>query len=205
MLPRDLARAVALHYIAGLSVRSIADRLSRPEGTVKRWLHEGRSRLAVEMEGYAPMERQITATILHTDLTEDTLDQIAGYLKTAGFTALEIVTDIDAVSVVVEEGVGEYREFHMADRLRGSRLFILDEWIGGRSAFELHTILKATAEARDIGFCLLLGSPKHSTLFAAWAAGFDLCFSKDHLDSSFQDCVRRWLQLDNGFEDSVVP
>ena len=49
-LPREEARAVALFYLAGLSVRDIAARLGRPEGTIKRWLHGGRQRLASEME-----------------------------------------------------------------------------------------------------------------------------------------------------------
>ena len=43
-LPREEARAVALYYLAGQPIRDIAVRLSRPEGTIRRWLHQGRRR-----------------------------------------------------------------------------------------------------------------------------------------------------------------
>ncbi len=195
LVPRDLARAVALHYLAGLSVRNIADRLGRPEGTIKRWLHEGRLELATQMEEYAPMETKRTATIVHTELDEGLLGSVIASLKAAGFSTVNVLTDLDSVSGLVEEGEGEHREFHVPKCLTGSRLVVLDEWIGGRSAFELYSTLKASAEAPDMGFCLLLSKPAQSTLFAAWAAGFDLCFSKELMGNSFLDCVSKWVEM----------
>jgi RNA polymerase sigma-70 factor, ECF subfamily len=53
-LPWDEARAVALFYLSGLPIQEIAQHLGRPEGTIKRWLHLGRQRLAAELEEYAP-------------------------------------------------------------------------------------------------------------------------------------------------------
>jgi RNA polymerase sigma factor (sigma-70 family) len=53
-LPWEEARAVALFYLARLPIREIAQLLGRPEGTIKRWLHLGRRRLATELEEYAP-------------------------------------------------------------------------------------------------------------------------------------------------------
>jgi RNA polymerase sigma-70 factor (ECF subfamily) len=53
-LPWEEARAVALFYLARLPIREIAQVLGRPEGTIKRWLHLGRRRLATELEDYAP-------------------------------------------------------------------------------------------------------------------------------------------------------
>jgi RNA polymerase sigma factor (sigma-70 family) len=53
-LPWEEARAVALFYLARLPIREIAQLLGRPEGTIKRWLHLGRRRLATELEDYAP-------------------------------------------------------------------------------------------------------------------------------------------------------
>jgi DNA-directed RNA polymerase specialized sigma24 family protein len=38
-LPRDARRLYVLFYVEGLSVREIASRLERPEGTVKYLLH----------------------------------------------------------------------------------------------------------------------------------------------------------------------
>jgi RNA polymerase sigma factor (sigma-70 family) len=53
-LPYDQARTLAWFYLADLSIEEIARRAKRPEGTIKRWLHYGRQRLAREMTGYAP-------------------------------------------------------------------------------------------------------------------------------------------------------
>jgi RNA polymerase sigma factor (sigma-70 family) len=53
-LPWEEARAVALFYLSRLPIREIAQLLGRPEGTIKRWLHLGRRRLATELEEYAP-------------------------------------------------------------------------------------------------------------------------------------------------------
>ena len=45
---------MALFYLSGLPIREIAQLMGRAEGTIKRWLHFGRRRLAVELEEYAP-------------------------------------------------------------------------------------------------------------------------------------------------------
>jgi len=44
-LPSRQAKAVALHYVEGLSVAEIADVLGVADGTVKALLHQGRERL----------------------------------------------------------------------------------------------------------------------------------------------------------------
>jgi RNA polymerase sigma-70 factor (ECF subfamily) len=41
-LPKDVKRLYVLYYVEGLSIREIADRLQRPEGTVKYLLHRMR-------------------------------------------------------------------------------------------------------------------------------------------------------------------
>lgn len=50
-LPRRQSRAIALRYVADLSVAEIADTMELAEGTVRALLHQGRTRL----------ERQLTA------------------------------------------------------------------------------------------------------------------------------------------------
>ena len=54
-LPADQAHALALFYLGNLSIRDIARRTGRPEGTIKSWLHHGRRQLAQSMQEYAPM------------------------------------------------------------------------------------------------------------------------------------------------------
>ncbi|SBT51731.1 SigE family RNA polymerase sigma factor [Micromonospora narathiwatensis] len=48
-LPTSLRRAVVLHYLADLSVTQIAQQEGVPEGTVKSWLHRGRTALAAQL------------------------------------------------------------------------------------------------------------------------------------------------------------
>ena len=48
-LPARHRRVVILHYLADQSVRDIADQVGVPEGTVKAWLHRGRTALAAHL------------------------------------------------------------------------------------------------------------------------------------------------------------
>jgi RNA polymerase sigma-70 factor (ECF subfamily) len=48
-LPDALRQVVLLHYWADLPVREVAQVVRRPEGTVKRRLHEARAQLAVTL------------------------------------------------------------------------------------------------------------------------------------------------------------
>jgi RNA polymerase sigma-70 factor, ECF subfamily len=48
-LRTDLRRALVLHYLADLSVADIAAQTGVPLGTVKSWLHRGRTALAAAM------------------------------------------------------------------------------------------------------------------------------------------------------------
>ncbi|WP_433292434.1 RNA polymerase sigma factor [Actinoplanes sp. CA-030573] len=48
-LPDRHRRVVVLHYLADLPVRDIAEQIGVPEGTVKVWLHRGRTALAARL------------------------------------------------------------------------------------------------------------------------------------------------------------
>jgi RNA polymerase sigma-70 factor (ECF subfamily) len=48
-LPETHRRAVILHHLAGLPVAEIAADCEVPEGTVKSWLHRGRTELGVQL------------------------------------------------------------------------------------------------------------------------------------------------------------
>jgi RNA polymerase sigma factor (sigma-70 family) len=198
-LPRDEARALALFYLARLPIHEIAHRTGRPEGTIKRWLHLGRRRLATTMEGYAPMTPPMTATtttkaaaIVSTDMgwTPEVLQSLVDALKGAGW---EDVSTVGAVPLVEKPANGGPTEFHVTEPLQGRRFIVLDEWVGGRSAFELHILLRATVEAKEMVFGLLAASPTESTLWAAWAAGFDLFLTKPVDPAEFGEFGRRIL------------
>lgn len=48
-LPPHLRRALVLHYLADLSIAEIADETRAAVGTVKSWLHRGRTELANQL------------------------------------------------------------------------------------------------------------------------------------------------------------
>ncbi len=49
-LPTRLRLAVTLHYYADMPVSEVASVMRRPEGSIKRWLAEGRAQLATQLE-----------------------------------------------------------------------------------------------------------------------------------------------------------
>jgi len=192
-IPEDQARAIALHYFGGLSIREIALRTQRPEGTVKSWLHFGRVRLAKEMEDYGNMnQKQIapTAAIISTDIDAATLKSLATALKAAGFGTVHLISDYVSVGMPISTGQGEAKELHLPEALDGAKFIVLDEWIAGRSAFELLPLLRATVEAVDLHFCLLLNNPgtkeNDIAIHSASITGLDLVLNKPVKPAEFE-------------------
>ena len=54
-LPKRSGEAAALHYLAELDVREVANRLSIPTGTVKRRLHDAREKLRERLKNQLPL------------------------------------------------------------------------------------------------------------------------------------------------------
>ncbi len=182
-LPADQARAVALHYLAGLPVGQIAARTGRPEGTVKAWLHYGRRTLADQLRGYEPMTPSTrTAAIVSTNLDAETVRTLSEALQGGGFANVKHISDYGSVARLDQTGEGENAEVHICEPLKGVSFVVLDGMIAGRSAFELLAILRATAELGRMATGLLLdGSDPEATpsaITAAWASGIDLCLTK---------------------------
>lgn len=177
-LPYDQSRAVSLFYLAGVSINEIARRLQRPPGTIKRWLHLGRRRLAHELEDYAMQDSHSAAVLLSTDLEPKMLDEVLESLRDAGYSP---VKRLGALPPLDKTGDGNSTEFHLPKEISNARFILIDEMVVGRSAFELHAILKAAAESKETAFGILLDSPSENTIFAAWAAGFDLCLDKQQM------------------------
>jgi RNA polymerase sigma-70 factor (ECF subfamily) len=193
-LPRDEARALALFYLSRLSIDEIAGRVGRPEGTIKRWLHMGRRHLASAMEEYAPMiptqsPARRSAAILSTELEPAALQALVDAMKAAGW---DDVAALGAALAVDLPPVGG--ELRFSEPLRAKQFILLDDWIGGRSAFELHTLLKAPAEAKDVLFGLLSSSGEESTVRAAWLAGFELFLTKPVNPVEFGRLSQRLLE-----------
>lgn len=142
-LPAREARVLALFYWGGLSIQEIAVRVGRPEGTVKSWLHHGRRHLSRQMEE-PQMDAQATAVILGGTSKES--QEWTWALRRAGYREVrQVSTYLDAASLR-ETGEEEGRELHLPPALAGARLLFLNEWIEGRSAFEVTALLRATVE-----------------------------------------------------------
>jgi len=56
-LPPNQRKAVVLHHVAGLSVPEIAAELAVAEGTVKSWLHRGRTALNAALSTHREADR----------------------------------------------------------------------------------------------------------------------------------------------------
>lgn len=180
-LPAEQGSALALFYLAGVPIREIARRTGRSEGTVKSWLHQGRRRLAGEMKEYAPMTHEWTASIISTD-ADAAVAPLAEALRAAGWSEIRTVRDYAAAGRLRESGAGESREFGLAEPLRGSRLILLDDPVGARSAFELLPLLNATTERHELAVGLLLDpgedAEREVRLHSAWVSGVDLALTK---------------------------
>src|SRR5262249_22043048 len=116
-LPRDQARALTLFYLSGLSIRDIARQTGRPAGTITRWLHLGRRRLAAELEGYAPMPPELTASIIGTDLDPAVTQRLTEALRGAGFRKVSAHTAIRSLSDLYRVSAADWpfsQDLHLA-------------------------------------------------------------------------------------------
>ncbi|HET6386148.1 MAG TPA: sigma-70 family RNA polymerase sigma factor [Armatimonadota bacterium] len=181
-LPRSQARALHLFYLEDASIAEIAVITGRPEGTVKYWLHEGRQRLSKEMEDYRPMTTPTAAAnspafLIHTDLNPGTMSEIQTALRKAGYTP-RIITAAEADLLDHDLRRGQLKL--LVRWTRSSRLLLLDEHVGSRSAFEILLNMSAIRELTPSGprVCLLATNPGASTAFACWQQGVDLLVNK---------------------------
>jgi RNA polymerase sigma factor (sigma-70 family) len=164
-LPGGQAWAVRMFYLGDLSVREIARRLGRSEGTIKSWLHRGRQQLASEMEDYAPMTTTAaapsqaltrTAAIVHTDLDTALIQQVSDALAAGGY----------APTVIAPGNVSELPEM-----LRAYHCIVLDERIGRHTAFELLIHLRSDPVTSVTPICVLCADPPGFTIASYWGAG----------------------------------
>jgi RNA polymerase sigma-70 factor (ECF subfamily) len=192
ILPAQEAAAIRAFHLNGDSIHEIALQSGRPQGTVKSWLYQGRRRLAREMEEYAPMKRRWNAAIVSDTLGSTEVADMTAALTAAGWSAVDLV-EAPAWPAAPESHSGGAR-FHLPDTLRDHRYILLDEWIGGRSAFELLTLFNATVERKEVAIGLLVATAPESLAYAAWLSGVDALFTKPLDSRLFQDCASHLRQ-----------
>ncbi len=207
-LPGDQARAVRLFHLASQPINDIAERLGCSVGTVKSWLHRARRQLAATMEDYRPMEPLTpspTALILHTDLSPKFLDQLKTALEAADF-APTLLTSEETTRLLAQWKEGNFSLLETL--LKKHPLVLLDERIGGRSAFELLLTIGALlpgSKDDSLRLGLLCADPWGSTAFAAWNAGVHLLINTndpsewDRIGKALQRLRRTTKQMGRGF------
>jgi RNA polymerase sigma factor (sigma-70 family) len=189
-LPGDQAWAMRMFYLGDLSVREIALRLGRTEGTIKSWLHRGRRQLASEMEGYAPMTTATaapskiltrTAAIVHTDLDATLIQQVSDALQEVGYTP----------TVIAPENVSD-----LPETLKGFDCVVLGERIGRHTAFELLIHLRSDPATSVTPICVLCADPPGFTIASYWGAGVNrLINTKDPRDLARLSEAFRYLHF----------
>jgi RNA polymerase sigma-70 factor (ECF subfamily) len=203
-LPTDQARAIALFYLDGIPIRAVAEQVQRPEGTVKYWLSRGRAPLAQHMEGYAPMETtsanteiRWTAAIVSTEIAPELLRQMSDAMRASGWEDVRLVSDIAAAGALERPAPNATSTVrNLPAPLTGCRCIVLDEWIGGHSAFELSLLLRASDEGRGAALFLLIDGNRpeaeiDNTALAAYMTGFDMALTKPFDLAEFQGFSRR--------------
>jgi RNA polymerase sigma-70 factor (ECF subfamily) len=213
-LPADHAHTLALFYLKNLSIREIARRTNRPEGTIKSWLHHGRRQLAQSMKEYAPMTptepTEWTAAIVSDSLEPSALNSLSDALRAAGFSRVNLFHDFREIISKGDfrlaeapdspKGKTDTKMLHLPDSLKGTDFVILDQRIGSHSAFELNLILRAAEKEDNIimAHCILLDpfdptdeEATHISVFASWLSGFDLCLTKPVKPEEFESLARR--------------
>jgi hypothetical protein len=202
-LPRDQARAIALFYLAGLPIDQISYQLDAPAGTVKYWLHQGRRRLAESMKGYSiamktnPKARK--AAIVSTDMDQAAIENLQAALRRAGWNEIALISEYSSAGSVAVQHAEGTSLVRLPPSLAGCDFILLDEWIGGRSSFELAALYNAIAERDGVTLFCLLGDKKsnpsiETSVQAAFVLGVDALLTKPYDLPEFENLARLIFQ-----------
>jgi hypothetical protein len=132
--------------------------------------------MAALLKEYGPMELRPTVLLIHTDLSPSVVGPLRRAVAAAGHG--EIVELSELPPLVAEPGDGKL-VWHLAPPLGPDQFVIVDERVGARLAHELLLLIRATEEGGRVATCVLLRPPSaDAQVFAAWAAGFDVCLTQ---------------------------
>ena len=152
-LPATQAQVTRRFYLGGQSIAEISRVQGRPEGTIKRWLHESREVLRMAV---TPDEDKLpTACLYASDWSEAARQSVTAAVQAAGLSPM---------ACPPPEG-----EFAPPE---GVALVLLGEQVGARTGLELLLCLRAAPETRETPV-LLFGPARHTAILAAWQAGAD--------------------------------
>jgi RNA polymerase sigma factor (sigma-70 family) len=150
-------RVLREFYLVGHTIAAIAAHESRPEGTIKRWLHDGREALRMALS--EPQPDAPLARIYATNWMDDTRRAVESALREAGYRP--------EWSTLGED----------ASLPHDTALLVLGEQAGPRSGLELLLFLRHSPDTASTPV-MLFGPGRQSALVAAWQAGAD-CYLTD--------------------------
>lgn len=155
---------VAGYYLGGLSVAELSVRAGRPEGTIKRWLSEGRAALRAAMEEEIAMQKIDERPVLVVGGEDFGDDERAGIERAAARAGL-----IVRFGGAAREALSLVEELHPPVVLLGRRL--------GGPCDTIAVLLWLTQIAPASGGCaprvVVLGPAGDFEVFVAWKAGAD--------------------------------
>jgi len=139
-------------YFGGASIAQIARQEQRPEGTIKRWLHESREGMRMALQ--ADETARPRAYAYGTNWLDDARKALAQALQQAGYQAVwEALPEAGTPPADVA-------------------LFVLGEQIADRTGLEIMLIIRATPAIAATPV-LLFGPARQTAILAAWQAGAD--------------------------------
>ncbi|HEX5324390.1 MAG TPA: hypothetical protein VFW40_11430 [Capsulimonadaceae bacterium] len=143
-----------------------------------------------------PKPSRRKAAIIGTDLDQGTVRDMKGGLKDAGWSEILLVDHFPLIVPAKTGRAAQVGKWQLPHALKGCDCLVLDEWIGGRSSFELIALLNASAE-RDAATLFCLFGDKNSnptaetTVLAAYALGVDVLLTKPFAMDEFHSLVQR--------------
>jgi len=178
-LPHCRRRALEMFAVEGREHSEIADALSRPPGTIRRWVAEARKRLTEEEESMDDSAKESGRGYLASNIMpEADVTRVFAALQEAGLVPAQF-RDYDSL----ERGLRE----------RPPAIIVLDEVVGDCGAFELLPLLKGREETRHVPV-LMLGPGRERTVMAAWHAGVDCYLSKPFKQQELARFVQRMVE-----------
>jgi RNA polymerase sigma-70 factor (ECF subfamily) len=152
-LPDRVSRTAHDFYLCGQSIGMIARGQRRPEGTIKRWLHEGREALRMALAETRPDAR--LARIYASDWLDDAHRNVIAALREAEYEP-----------VLCELGEAEALPHDAA-------LFVFGHQAGCRAGLELLLAVRGSEGMADTPI-VLFGPGRETAVLAAWKAGADV-------------------------------
>jgi RNA polymerase sigma-70 factor (ECF subfamily) len=152
-LPERQGQALRAFYLRGQSLAEIGADFDRPEGTIKRWLHEGRESMRMQMGIHT--EGAQLARIYAPDWEKGVRENVSAAVTKAGYTP--VISRLPKSGLLPSD----------------TALFVFGEQVGCRSGLELLLTVRATPKIAEIPV-LLFGSARKTAILAAWQAQADV-------------------------------